>query len=69
MIPFVAKNMWGRMAYDELDELLAGLARERTVIDHNELMTHVRASTTSLRTTPRLTSCTQTSGACEVGSA
>jgi len=32
------------MAYDELDELLAALARERAVIDHNELEAHGDAS-------------------------
>ena len=34
----------GLMAYDELDELLAALARERAVIDHNELEAHGDAS-------------------------
>jgi len=32
------------MAYDELDELLAALARERAVIDHNEREAHGDAS-------------------------
>ena len=41
VVPFAAKNFpGGLMAQDELDELLAVLARERAVIDHYKFEAH-----------------------------
>jgi hypothetical protein len=45
VVPFAAKNpVGGLMAHDELDELLAVLARERAVIDRYRLEAHGDAS-------------------------